>query len=206
VIVAVGGLVGFGTVAGAPTRATAMCVDVVRYQGKLYQGTFVGRALRKGRRMRAVRPGCEDTPGANEPDVGVTVAQVVGVSPSLALLAANEARHVYLVSGVFPENPNHPLHIALYGNRARPNECLGARVVGSTRIRGTVTETPLAFNLLPVRSTTRVTSLTVDAWTHLDFPVTHRLVKGARVDIKALRCLKPNTTGAVLVARRIALR
>jgi hypothetical protein len=192
---------------GAPLRTTAACVDVVRYQGKLYEGTFIGRTLRRGQRVHAVRPGCSDTPGANEPDAGVTVARVVGVAQSLALLAADDARHVYLVAGVFPENANHPLHIALYGNRGRPNECLGARLVGSLRILGTVTETPLAFNLLSVRSTTRVTRLLwVDAWTHLGFPVTHRLLKGSRVDVAAVRCLRPNATSAVLVARRIHLR
>src|SRR5205814_9913540 len=127
--------------AGSPTRATA-CADVVRYGGKLCDGTFVGRALRRGVRIHAVRPGCNDTPGANEPDVAVTATKIVGVSPSLAVLAVDDAHHVYLVSGVFPEYPDHPLHIALYGNRARPNECAGARVVGSARIRGTVTETP----------------------------------------------------------------
>jgi hypothetical protein len=180
---------------------------VVRYQGKLYLGTFVGRALHRGARVHAVRPGCKDTPGVNEPDVGVTLAQVRGVSASLTLLAADEARHVYLVSGVFPENPNHPLHIALYGNRARPNECLGARVVGSLRFQGTVTDTPLAFNLLPVHSATRLTRLlSVDAWTHLAYPYAHRLVKGSRVAVTAVRCLRPNTTAPLLVARRISLR
>jgi hypothetical protein len=192
--------------AAAPFQRGA-CADLVRYRGALYEGTFVGRALRKGRRVRAVRPGCNDTPGASEPDVRVTLADVVGVSPSLALVAADNARHVYLVAGIFPENPNHPLHIALYGNRGRPNECLGARVLGSLRILGTLSETPLAFNLLSVRSTTGSTSLLhVDAWTRLAFPFTRRLVKGNRVDVVAARCRAPNTTRAILVARRIALR
>lgn len=191
---------------GAPARATASCADLVRYQGKLYEGTFVGGTLHRGARVGAVRPGCNDTPGAHEPDVAVTVGRVAAVAPSLALLAADDARHVYLVSGVFPENPNHPLHIALYGNRARPNECLGARVLGSLRIRGTVAETPLPFNLLLVRSGNHVTSLIVDAWTRLGFPVTRRLVQGARVDVTASRCLKPNATRPLLVARRVALR
>jgi hypothetical protein len=154
-----------------------------------------------------VRPGCNDTPGANEPDIGLTVTQIVGVSPSLAVLAVDNARHVYLVSGVFPEYPDHPLHIALYGNRARPNACAGATALGSVRVRGAVTETPLAFNLLSVRSTTRVTrQLWVDAWTRLAFPFTRRVVKGNRVDVVATRCRKPNTTGAILVARRVTLR
>ena len=192
--------------AGAPARVTA-CADVVRYGGRLYEGTFVGRALRRGARVRAVRPGCNDTPGANEPDVGVTLTQIVGVSRTLAVLAPDNARHVYLVAGVFPEFPDHPLHIALYGNRARPNDCAGARVLGSVRVRGTVTETPLAFNLLSVRSTTGATSLLwIDAGTRLAFPFTRRVVKGDRVDIAAARCRRPNTTGAILVARRIALR
>lgn len=185
--------------------AAVQCIDTVRYQGKLYDGTFVGKPLRKGAQLHATRPGCSDSSGASVPAAGVTVAKVVGVSPSLALLAANDRRHVYLVSGVFPENPDHPLHIALYGNRARPNECLGAHALGSTHVRGTVTETPLAFNLLQVRSATRVTSLTIDAWTRLRFPVTRRLLKGARVDVTAVRCLRPNTTSPVLVARRIDL-
>jgi hypothetical protein len=192
--------------AGVPARATA-CADVVRYGGKLYEGTFVGRTLRRGPRVRAVRPGCNDTPGANEPDVGVTLTKIVGVSPALAVLALDNGRHVYLVAGVFPEFPDHPLHVALYGNRARPNDCAGARVLGTVRIRGTVTETPLAFNLLSVRATAGTTSLLwVDAWTRLAFPFTRRVVKGNRVDIVATRCRRPNTTGAILVARRIALR
>jgi hypothetical protein len=201
-------LIAAGASAGAPLRNTATCSDVVRFQGKLYLGTFVGRALhRGGGRVHAVRPGCEDTPGVNAPDVGVTLTHVARVSPSLALLATDEARHVYLVSGVFPENPDHPLHIALYGNRARPNECLGARAVGSLHFAGTVTDTPLAFNLLSVRSAAGVTrQLSVDAWSRLAYPYAHRLVKGSRVAVTAVRCLRPNTTAPLLVARRIGLR
>ena len=192
--------------ASTPTRATA-CADVVRYGGKLYDGTFVGRAQRRGARIRVVRPGCNDTGGANEPDIAITATKIVGVSPTLAVLAVDNARHVYLVSGVFPEYPDHPLHIALYGNRARPNECAGARVVGAVRIRGSVTETPLAFDLLSVRTASRQTSLLrIDAWTRLAYPYTLPLVKGNRVDIVATRCRKPNTTAALVVARRIALR
>jgi uncharacterized protein DUF6281 len=199
--------IGAGASAGAPVRETAACADVVRYQGKLYLGTFVGRGLRRGARVHAVRPGCKDTPGVNEPDVGVTLTRVGGVSASLALLAADEARHVYLVSGVFPQNPNHPLHIVLYGNRARPNECLGARTTASLRFRGTVAETPFAFNLLSVRSATGVTrQLSVDAWTRLAYPYARRLVKGSRVSVTAVRCLRPNTTSPLLVARRISTR
>jgi Family of unknown function (DUF6281) len=206
-VVAIAAVTYAAPASGAPARQAA-CADVVRYHGTLYEGTFVGRALRRAsQRLHAVRPGCNDTPGANEPDTGVTLANIVGVSPSLALLATDNARHVYLVAGVFPENPNHPLHVALYGNRARPNECVGAKLVGSVHIRGTVTETPLPFNLLSVRSTTRVTSLLlVDAWTRLGFPFTRRLVKGNRVDVAAARCRRPNTTRAMLVARRITLR
>lgn len=191
---------------GAPTSATA-CADVVRYRGTLYEGTFIGRALRRGARVDAVRPGCNDTPGANEPDVGVTLTQIAGVSPALAVLALDNARHVYLVAGVFPEHPDHPLHIALYGNRGRPNDCAGATLLGSVRVRGTVTETPLAFNLLSVRTAPRRTSLLrVDAWTRLAYAYTRPLVKGDRVDIVAARCRVKNTTRALLVARRIALR
>jgi hypothetical protein len=200
-------LIGAAATAGAPLRDTAACADVVRYQGKLYTGTFVGRALHRGARVHAVRPGCDDTTGVNTSDAGVALAHVGGVSSSLALLATDEARHVYLVSGVFPENPNHPLHIALYGNRARPNQCIGARAVGSLRFQGTVTETPSAFNLLSVHSTAGVTrQLSVDAWTRLAYPYAHRLVKGSRVAVTAVRCLRPNTTAPLLVARRIGLR
>jgi hypothetical protein len=189
-----------------PAGAT-VCADVVRYRGTLYEGTFVGRALRRGARVHAVRPGCNDVSGANESDAGVTLTQIVGVSASLAVLAVDNARHVYLVSGVFPEYPDHPLHIALYGNRARPNACAGAKVLGAVRVRGTVTATPLAFNLLSVRSTARLTrQLWIDAWTRLGFPFTRRLVKGNRVDVVATRCRRPNTTGAIVVARRITLR
>ena len=74
-------------------RATA-CADVVRYRGTLYEGTFVGRAPRRGARAHGVRPGCNDTPTANEPAVRVSLAQVVGVSPALAVLAADNVRHV----------------------------------------------------------------------------------------------------------------
>lgn len=193
--------------AAGDSKRTAACADVVRYRGTLYEGTFIGKAQRRGPRMRAVRPGCNDTPGANEPDVGVTVAQIVGVPPSLAVLAPENPRHVYLVAGVFPEYPDHPLHIALYGNRARPNDCAGARTLGSVRVRGTVTETPLAFNLLSVRTESRRTwLLRVDAWTRLAYPYTRPLVKGNRVDIVATRCRKPNTTGPLVVARRIVVR
>jgi hypothetical protein len=196
-----------GSAAPHPAFGTVACADVVRYHETLYAGTFVGRAFHRGARLHATRPGCNDTPGAHEPDLGVTVARVVGVAPALALLATDSARHVYLVSGVFPENPDHPLHIAFYGNRARPNECSGARVLGSVHVRGTVTETPLAFSLLSVRTATHSTRLFwVDAWTRLTFPFTRRLVKGARVDVAAVRCLRPNTTGPVLVARQLRLR
>jgi hypothetical protein len=193
-------------VGGTRARATA-CTDVVSYRGTLYEGTFVGRALRRGPRVQGIRPGCNDTPGANEPDVSATLTQIVGVPPSLAVLAVDNARHVYLVAGVFPEYPDHPLHIALYGNRARPNECAGARALGTTRIRGTVTETPLPFGFLSVRTSSRRTSLLlIDAWTRLAFPYTHPLVKGDRVDVVAARCRARNTTRALLVARRISLR
>ncbi|HZC28793.1 MAG TPA: hypothetical protein VE269_03555, partial [Gaiellaceae bacterium] len=161
----------------------------------------------RGARVHGVRPGCNDTPTANEPAVGVSLAQVVGVSPALAVLAADNVRHVYLVAGVFPEHPDHPRHIALYGNRARPNECASAAVLGSVRVRGTVGETPLPFGLLSVRTPAGRTSLIrVDAWTRLDFPYTRRLVEGNRVDVVATRCRAKNTAAAVLVARRIALR
>jgi hypothetical protein len=179
----------------------------VRYQGKLYEGTFVGKTLRRGRHVRAVRPGCNDTSGASEPDVAVTVSQIVGVPQALAVLASDNARHVYLVAGVFPEYPDHPLHVALYGNRARPNDCAGARTLGSVRVRGAVVETPLAFNFLALRTGSRRTwLLRVDAWTRLAYPYTRPLVKGTRLDIVATRCRKPNTTGPLVVARLIVLR
>jgi hypothetical protein len=195
---------GFSGAVAASGRAAA-CGDLVRYRGTLYAGTFVGTALKRAsQRVRVVRPGCNDTRGAHEPETGATLALVAGVSPALALLATDNRRHVYLTSGVFPQNPDHPLHIALYGNRARPDECLGAKILGSLRIRGTVTETPLAFNMVAVRSTTRVTSLLfVDARTRLGYQFTRPLVKGNLVTVVAVRCRRPNATGAILVARRI---
>jgi hypothetical protein len=75
------------------------------------------------------------------------------------------------------------------------------------RFQGTVTETPLPFNLLSVRSATGVTrQLSVDAWTRLAYPYSRRLVKGSRVAVTAVRCLRPNTTTPLLTARRISLR
>jgi hypothetical protein len=181
------------------------CADLVRYHGALFAGTFVGRALRVGQRVHAVRLGCADGPGSIAKSVGTRLAQIRGVTPSLALLADDNARHVYLVAGVFPENPNHPLHIALYGNRARPDDCQGA-VLGSLRVRGTVSATPLPFNPLSVRSANGSRPLIVDAWTHLGYAYTRRLVKGNRVQVVAARCRAPNTSRAVLVARRLDLR
>jgi hypothetical protein len=181
------------------------CADLVRYHGALFAGTFVGRAVRVGQHVRAVRLGCADGPGGTVKNVGTRLAQIRGVAPSLALLADDNARHVYLVAGVFPENPNHPLHIALYGNRARPDDCQGA-VLGSLRVRGTVSATPLPFNPLSVRTASGSRPLIVDAWTRLDYPYTRRLVKGNRVQVVAARCRAPNTTRAVVVARRIDLR
>jgi hypothetical protein len=205
-IVVLAALAGVGSAASTERLAgTAACADLVRYHGTLYEGTFVGRPLRRGQRVRGVRPTCNDGPGGSEKAVGTRLAQIRSVAPSLALLAVDDARHVYLVAGVFPENPNHPLHIALYGARQRPNECQGAVVVGSLRIRGTVSDTPLPFNLLVVRSPTGSRSLLVDAWTHLDYPITRRLVKGNGVQVVAARCRAPNATRAVLVARRIDL-
>ena len=67
-------------------------------------------------------------------------------------------------------------------------------------------ETPLAFNLVSVRSSSGSKTLTVDAWTQLRYPFTRRLVKGTRVQVVATRCVPPNATSAVLVARRIDLR
>jgi hypothetical protein len=203
-------LTAFASVAAAaaadhPARAFA-CADLVRYRGALYDGTFLGRALRTGQHVRAVRLGCADGPGGTVKNVGTRLAQVRGVAPSLALLADDNARHVYLVAGVFPENPNHPLHIALYGNRARPNECQGGAVLGSLRIRGTVSATPSPFNPLSVRTAGGSSALIVDAWTHLEYAFTRRLVEGNRVQVVAVRCRAPNTTRALLVARRIALR
>jgi hypothetical protein len=188
-------------------HATA-CVPLVRYRGTLYEGGFVDAALRRAsHRVHAIRPGCNDTPGAHEPDTRVTLTFIAGVSPSLALLASENARLVYLVSGVFPENPSHPLHVALYGNHARPNACFAAKAVGSLRIRGTVTETPLPFSMLSVRSTTGPTSLlSIDARTQLGYAYTHPLAKGERVAILAVRCRRPHTTRSLLVARRIDLR
>jgi hypothetical protein len=193
--------------AAVPTRAST-CADVVRFRATLYEGTFVGHTMRRAaQRVHAVRPGCNETPGVHEADTAATLANIEGISTAIALLATDNTRHVYLVSGVFPENPNHPLHIALYGNRARPNDCLGAKVLGSLRIRGTVSETPFAFNQLSVRMTAGTTSLLwVDALTRLGYPFTRPLVKGRGVIIAALRCRRPNTTASILVARRIDLR
>lgn len=177
----------------------------MRYRDTAYVGTFVGRALRAGQRVRAVRPGCTDSRGGTAKDSGLTLTHISGVAPSLALLATDDSRHVFLVAGVFPESPNHPLHTALYGNRARPKDCQGT-VLGSLRIRGSVAASPLPFNPLVVRSTAGSKALIVDAWTHLGFPYTRPLVGGNRVQVVAARCRAPNTTTPVLVARRIDLR
>jgi hypothetical protein len=128
-VLAVSGLL--VSVAWATSGADLLIWNGVRYDGA--GGDLAGHVRFGGEIGEALIPACDDTgdgsgPGCEGEDgTAVPVLRLSGVDSQLAVGTRAAGRAVYLAAGYFPELPNHPLHMAIYGTPRRPNERAGWR-------------------------------------------------------------------------------
>jgi hypothetical protein len=96
------------------------CAEAVEWNGIPY--VSVGQVRERPERGAALGegeiPDCEAGGRCAPPDESVQVFSLEGVDPSVAVAARDG---VYLAPGTLPALPDHPLHDAVYGSRARPS-------------------------------------------------------------------------------------
>ena len=109
------------------------CADLLIWNGVRYDGAGGDHARQvrfAGEAGEAVIPVCNDegSPGCQEDEgTNIPVFRLSGIDPQVAVGARASGREVYLAAGYFPELPDHPLHVAIYGSPRRPNERAGWR-------------------------------------------------------------------------------
>lgn len=114
------------------------------WRGDTYHGTGEltappprGRELGVG-----VVPGCNDTPGAESaPDRDVRLVAIEGVTARVAVYVDDEP-FAYVAGGYLVESPRHPLHDAIFGSAARPDEHAGFRCGEPRLLRARVEAAP----------------------------------------------------------------
>jgi hypothetical protein len=194
-----------GAAAGSSSRATA-CAATVQWHGTTYFGSRTLRDLPIGFALRGgVVPGCNDTPGANAPDMPTALRSIPRVALRTAVAVSGDRRTLYLAPGYFPQLPDFPLHAWLFRRRAAPVE-RPATCDTRTRVRvtGTVESAILGFLVLRVRA--HELAVFVDAHTRIPhargrLPYARR---GATARVRGVECRRGRHFRK-LVANRVEL-
>ena len=172
------------------------CASGIVLNGDLYVGTGIeGPVPKAGLEVDGgIEPGCNDDGPPYESDREVTLREVRGVPPELAVYPEWETSLIYVNTGYFTELPEHPLHRRFHGSRDRPRiRARGRRC----RVDGEI----ISPFTREIRTADRRLGFAVDARTRIDsfdrngMPY---LKTGDRVRIHGYSC-----EGDSMVARRI---
>jgi hypothetical protein len=190
--------------AAASSKHATVCAATARWHGTTYFGGHTLRDLPLGFAVRGgVVPGCNDTPGPNEPDMPIALRSIPRVP--LRTAVAGDRRTLYLAPGYFPQLPDFPLHAWLF---AGPNAPIERPALCDTRrrVRLTGRVESAIFGFLVLRATRRQVEVFVDARTRIPHP-RGRLPyarQGAKVRVVGVECRRGKHFRK-LVATRIDL-
>jgi hypothetical protein len=176
-----------GAAASSSKRAT-ICAATVRWHGTTYFGGRTLRNLPLGVALRGgVVPGCNDTPGADEPDMPIALRSIPRVP--LRTAVAGDRRTLYLAPGYFPQLPDFPLHAWLFARPSAPIE-RPARCDTRRRVRLTGAVKSAIFGFLVLRTSRREVEVFVDARTRIPHAPGRlpRARNGAKVRVDGVEC------------------
>jgi hypothetical protein len=199
------GLLGMalGCSSGEDTRGSADCSESVVWRGEHLKGAETTR-LNLDLPPPVAQHRVDIAPcGENDAGTTITLSELAGVPPELALAEAGASgvNALFLAEGAFFQLPEHPLHASRYRSAQRPRLDRSAGCRAARPMRGEIVDTDEIGGYLVVGDG-GLRSWRIDARTQIDAEALRgvpRVRNGQAIRVTGLRC--PSRR---LVARSVA--